>query len=329
MIMQHIQKRETTYDVMKFFGIMMVIVGHMTVHFSSFICSFHMPLFFIIAGFFYHERDLRSELRSDAKRLLLPYAFTAAAVFFAYAVLSLFKGNVDLWYWLVAALYGCGSTNHSSLYLAHVPVIGAIWFLLALFWCKTLFNIIYRHSKHWLQVSVLASVLAIVVDTRLVNLPFAFLPGAGALMFYAIGYLIRSKGGFLSVSPFLWALLIICWGVSISISDMSMVRCYYQDFLINVLGAFGGTYALFLVSALVSTTRSLPTRLMIWAGQNSLTFLCIHLYDLDVPVREHFHIPAIVGIPLVIAVCFAGTYVLGKIPITRRVFNIKSLESQQ
>lgn len=327
--MQHIQKRETTYDVMKFFGIMMVIVGHMTVHLSSFIFSFHMPLFFVIAGYFYHERDIWSELRSDAKRLLLPYAFTAAAVLFTYAVLSVFKENVDLKYWLVAALYGCGSTNHSSLYLAHVPVIGAIWFLLALFWCKTLFNVIHRHSAHWLFVSLLASCLAIIIDTRLVNLPFAFLPGAGALMFYAIGYFIRSKGGFLQVSPFLWALFIICWVVSISISDLSMVRCFYQDFLIDVLGALGGTYALFLVSALVSTTHSMATRLMIWAGQNSLTFLCIHLYDLDVPVREYFHIPAIVGIPLVILLCFVATYLMGKIPVTRRVFNIKSLESQQ
>lgn len=327
--MRQIQKRETTYDLMKFFGIMMVIVGHMTTHFSQFIYSFHMPLYFIIAGFFYHERDIRRELSSDARRLLLPYAFTAAAVFFVYAVLSLFKENVDLKYWLVASLFGCGSPNHSSLYLAHVPVIGAIWFLLALFWCKTLFNIIHRYSKHWLSISVLASLLAIVVDTRLVNLPFAFLPGVGALMFYAFGYFIRSKGGFLQISPFVWALLIVCWVVSISVSELSMVRCYYQDFLLNVLGALGGTYALFLVSALVSTTRSLPTRLMIWVGQNSLTFLCIHLLYLDVPIREYLHIPAVVGIPLVVLACFGATYAMGKIPITRRVFNIRSLESQQ
>lgn len=71
-------KRETAYDIMKFFGIMMVIVGHMTTHLSAFIFSFHMPLFFILAGYFYRERDLKDELLSDAKRLVLPYVFTAA-----------------------------------------------------------------------------------------------------------------------------------------------------------------------------------------------------------------------------------------------------------
>lgn len=226
-------------------------------------------------------------------------------------------------YWLVASLYGCGSTNHSSLFLAHVPVIGAIWFLLALFWCKTLFNIIHTLSRHWLLASVLVSVLAILVDTRFINLPFAVLPGAGALMFYAIGHYIKSKGGFWHFNPFVGTLSIIVWVISISISDMSMVRCYYYDFLICVIGALGGTYALFLISALVATTHSVATKLMIWGGQNSLTFLCIHLFDLDVPARAHFHIPAVVGIPLVIAVCFVAACVMGKIQITRKVFNIK------
>lgn len=60
-----------------------------------------------------------------------------------------------------------------------------------------------------------------------------------------------------------------------------------------------------------------------WGGKNSLTFLCIHLYDLDVPIRGFLHIPNIVGIPLVILMCFVGTYIMSKIPFTRMVYNIK------
>lgn len=146
---------------------------------------------------------------------MLPYVFTAAAILLTYSVLSFFKDDIDLNYWLVASLYGCGSTNHSSLFLAHVPVIGAIWILLALFWCKTLFNIIHILSGHWLLASVMVSVLAILVDTRLINLPFAVLPGAGALTSMpsgttssqraAFGISILLSGSFLSLfgsSPF-------------------------------------------------------------------------------------------------------------------------------
>lgn len=56
-----------------------------------------------------------------------------------------------------------------------------------------------------------------------------------------------------------------------------------------------------------------------------MTFLCIHLYDLDVPIRGALHITNKLGIPLVMVACFVGTYILSKIPFTRKVYNIKPL----
>jgi len=48
--------REATFDVMKCIGIIAVIIGHLTSFGQDFIFSLHMPLFFIIAGYFYHEK---------------------------------------------------------------------------------------------------------------------------------------------------------------------------------------------------------------------------------------------------------------------------------
>ena len=50
-------KRVSTFDIMKFFGIV-VIIGHMTEHFREFIFSFHMQLFFILAGYFIIKEKL-------------------------------------------------------------------------------------------------------------------------------------------------------------------------------------------------------------------------------------------------------------------------------
>lgn len=265
--MEQVKKRVATYDIMKFFGIIMVIVGHMTDHLSTFIFSFHMPLFFIIAGYFYHEKEIAKELHSDVKRLVHPYLFTGLVVLLTYLLLSLFKNNVGVKYWLIALIYGNGSSNHSSLYLANVPNMGAIWFLLALFWCKTLFNILYHHSKHWFIISLCASGLAILIDSKVINLPWGFLPGIGAMMFYAFGHFVKLKGGFLQINPFVWTLCILVWFVSFLISDMSMVRCYYHDILINVIGALGGTYMLYLISDLVSTTNTKATKIVIWGAK--------------------------------------------------------------
>ena len=315
--------RIDTFDIMKFFGIIMVIVGHMTHYFENVIFSFHMPLFFIVAGYFYHVKDIRDSFAKDVKHLIYPYILTAMAVVLTYTIFSLVKENVNVKYWLVAMLYGNGSTNHSSPLLADVPAIGAIWFLLALFWCKNIYNVICHYSKKPLSVSFLLSCVAIVLDRYVINLPFAIIPGVGALMFYAFGNYVKKKGGFLELNPLICVVCILTWIASFLTSEMSMVRCYYHDFPVNIIGAIGGTYFLFLVSNLLATCNFPLRKVIVGGGKNSLTFLCIHLYDLDVPIRSFFHMPSVLGIPLVIAMCFVGTYILSKIPFTRMVYNIK------
>lgn len=50
-------ERNRTFDIMKGIGILSVILGHMDVapFWRTFIFSFHMPLFFILAGYFYRS----------------------------------------------------------------------------------------------------------------------------------------------------------------------------------------------------------------------------------------------------------------------------------
>lgn len=316
-------KRLDTFDIMKFFGIIMVIVGHMTPYFENFIFSFHMPLFFIVAGYFYRTKGIKESFATDIKHLIYPYVLTALAIVLTYFACSFVKENVNMKHWLIAMVYGSGSLNHSSPLLAKVPIIGAIWFLLALFWCKNIYNVICHYSKKPFVLSFLLSCIAILLDRYVINLPFAILPGIGALMFYALGNFVKQKGGFLNMSPFLGTICVLVWIISFLTSEMSMVRCYYQDFVINVIGAIGGTYMLFLFSDFLSTCRYPLRTTVIWGGQNSLTFLCIHLYDLDVPIRGFLHIPNVVGIPVVIVMCFVGTLIMSKIPFTRMIYNIK------
>ena len=69
-------ERNRTFDIMKGIGILSVILGHMDVapFWRTFIFSFHMPLFFILAGYFYRSHyTIAEEARKDAKRLLSPY----------------------------------------------------------------------------------------------------------------------------------------------------------------------------------------------------------------------------------------------------------------
>lgn len=50
------KERDHTCDIMKCIGIIAVIAGHLTLAGHRFIFSWHMPLFFITAGYFYQEK---------------------------------------------------------------------------------------------------------------------------------------------------------------------------------------------------------------------------------------------------------------------------------
>ena len=61
-------------DSLKGFAIILVVLGHIASPLSSFIYSFHMPLFFIASGFFLNPtNELKSEIIKSFKRLFKPF----------------------------------------------------------------------------------------------------------------------------------------------------------------------------------------------------------------------------------------------------------------
>lgn len=76
--------RNIAIDIVKAIGILMMIIGHCGqipyMPYRHFIFTFHMPLFFIISGFFYKKKDIAMSLKSDAKHLLLPYLLSCGMI---------------------------------------------------------------------------------------------------------------------------------------------------------------------------------------------------------------------------------------------------------
>ena len=68
--------RNVAIDVTKGIGILLVIIGHVYAPniIKYVICSFHMPLFFIISGYFFNQaRTLSQIIYRNLKKLLIPY----------------------------------------------------------------------------------------------------------------------------------------------------------------------------------------------------------------------------------------------------------------
>ena len=68
--------RDESVDALKGFGILTVIAGHCAFPLTLWInpYSFHMPLFFMIAGFFLNFRISHSEfIKTKFQRLMIPF----------------------------------------------------------------------------------------------------------------------------------------------------------------------------------------------------------------------------------------------------------------
>jgi fucose 4-O-acetylase-like acetyltransferase len=145
--------RKKWADVAKTIAIVAVIVGHTSGIpdlLSRFIFSFHMPLFFILSGYFTKECvDLKKATVKDAKSLLVPYVLTCGITI----VLAMLRAWVfgqnpinELMTWAHASLYGSGTLIAD--WAEGTRIIGAIWFLLALFFARFFWNYTERFKKY-------------------------------------------------------------------------------------------------------------------------------------------------------------------------------------
>lgn len=135
-------QRDNTFDVMKGIGILAVVVGHSPIPklLESFIFVWHMPLFFLVSGYFYQPKPVQNYVTKNVKQLILPYVATALVMILLSAAKEIATGKGSALTMTIAAFVGNGSTNNPNF---SEYSIGAIWFLLAMFWCRSIYNLLH------------------------------------------------------------------------------------------------------------------------------------------------------------------------------------------
>ena len=325
------QNRDNAIDIAKGIGILLVIVGHTgglpahsTVH--HFIYSFHMPLFFILGGFLFKPSNIVTHVRKDAKRLLIPYVFSVFLLILWFVILGIKYDNYGMvWRTLQTGWFGSGQYHASPIWVDY-PTIGMIWFLLAMFRCRVIYNIISKLSTLYKYLTgAVVAMIATMTDNFVINLPFGILTGLSAVMFYMLGNALRENLPWVHEKRSTFTLTgTTCWILALLFSGIGMAACHYENYILDIAGACGATWCIYRLSRKLERKTCCMSFVLSWFGANSMTILCAHFLEESSFLWEHLHVPTEWYVILPLRLCFVilFTLIAGRLIITRKIYGI-------
>ncbi|WP_461811464.1 acyltransferase family protein [Faecalimonas sp.] len=332
------EQREKAFDIAKGIGMLAVILGHMSIPESlgDVIFSFHMPLFFLINGYFFKKKESNNGeyIVLKIKTLILPYIVTCGLVI-VFSIVFQLQQRVEVTEilenvksWILASFYGSGTFTHFLKW--NFRIIGAIWFLLAMFWADVIFHFLLKTKNPY----VYGSILSIIgyVTAKIVWLPMSVQAGLSAIFFVQIGYFIKQKN-ILKIyedNKQAFYLSAIFWCMAILYSGkLYMVGNNYGGGLLDVIGAICAAFLILKFSKFLEKKCKKIAELLSLYGKNSLIVLCFHLIELNtftwsILSGQFSYVTGLV----IVFVCkviwsIAMIFMVYKIPLLRNVYNVK------
>ena len=281
------KNRDIANDLCKGLAILLMIVGHilpMHNYLRVWIYTFHMPLFFFLAGMTFKHKPFANLVTSSAKRLLIPFFLCMLGSISLYCIF----GNKEM---ILARALGLVFPDSYKL-----PIFGyhnpkanaaALWFLVALFWSRIYFNGLYKSfSKTYLLISLCITIFCGYVGKYWYNLPFAMLIGGCAVGYMALGkWFSENRNVVNKISWWIWICFIPIWLFSAYRFYFEMYGFSYQKraYIIGVIVACVASMLIYLCAHMA--TAKIPSkwyRWLEWCGLNSLVILICHFFAQEI-----------------------------------------------
>lgn len=263
------QKKLNWLTNLKVLGILAVILGHINSPFREFIFSWHMPLFFIVAGFFIKfDLNIKAFIIRDFKRLMVPYFIFSFVGLFADILkrILLDRDQVNIINELKAIFVWM---DISSLINTYAFVL---WFLPTLFFARIILYYIHNYISNVVMQILL--VFVIFSLSFILDLPLALDNAFNALLFVFIGnryfldYTMDNKLLYMLI------LLVLIIFVFYGFPSLDMSFKNYGNVFINIIFAVSMIYTFILILKKVNIKGKL---LDIW-GSNTMLLFIIHPY---------------------------------------------------
>ena len=283
-------ERIEAFDILKGIGIILMIVAHTYGPNSmiwDFIYAFHMPLFFIVTGFFYKQKPSFQLIKSNYNQLLQPYL----ALCFIVSILTQIREPHDILIDIDITLNGMGPG----------------WFLLAIFWARLeLLFILRLFPKHYLSISLLISIIiCFIADNLFFSSFISLFPSLASLFFISVGYYIKqnhlleifNRNHF--IFPFICSLL---WLTTSLYGKVELSQCVFKLSIIDFAGSLGGTILFFWISEMIEKNTIHLKHILSATGRYSLIILFFHSIDYCVPIWYLIspHVPSYLLLPIIL-----------------------------
>jgi fucose 4-O-acetylase-like acetyltransferase len=274
-------------DIAKAVAIIGVIVGH-TVGgpLRDLIFSFHMPIFFVLAGYTFRLKPLAEVTRSSAKRLLVPYVL----IWLATSVMrsGLAVNSISVSTEMLRLLWATGYSETAS-----IPVIGMPWFLMVLFVCRVLFDAVQPRLERlplWGQGLVWLAVAAVGAGVgQITYLPLGIDTALAAVFFLWCGYAAKKidlvehvarTGGVRTALP-CFVVMLVVWLACTYLTNFEFATRVFTYFPLCLVGALAGSAVVVQFAVWVQDLPWLAwlRRPLAYIGLNCMLLYCFHALD--------------------------------------------------
>lgn len=264
-------------DMAKGYGVLCIIICHMQVPvIYSWLCSFHVPLFFFLSGYVFHVKDnFKHFAMKKVRSIVIPY-FCMAAIIVLYRCIACAVANGDVLQCLVDESLGFLLQRRKT----------TLWFFACLLCLNFLFHALVRTIKNLKILGLCAAMLAVaaLLYFRLGGgaLPWNADACFTALPFFFAGYLLKNKHEWHSILfngrkkwlLFMLAVVANCGGyIAQCLIDGDVLDFYSNEYSfapIAYLTAFAGIYCVVFISNLFV----LPP--VSYIGENSILYFSLH-----------------------------------------------------
>ncbi len=235
--------------------------------------------FFIISGFYFRERSVKSTFLSGLKQILKPYLFVFAMSlgidYFLQNFLNSFNYQ-SLLQILLAGLFGFWEKD--SIFGLDIMSVGPVWYLLASFWCLILLNAVVKLVPEKWQVPAVAflCVCGYVLSGLRIQLPFCIREAMIYLPYCYYGYLLRKKEWISNIKgKWLWI------GLGSAAAITVVFRILFGSGIIAAQQILMTIWAvvLFPVAALWKPKDGILIDVLSFIGRYSFYIFCAHSID--------------------------------------------------